>query len=322
MAALMLTKKLAEARAGIVLLSTLVAAALWFVPELTVHKELVKSVDFSFMGMTLFTIPIMVSRVISFAVWIVLLGMMVPLCEQLKLIPVRSMLPYVFGILGVSCVGDLHVFDERIVAFVLLVHAMRKLCEMYSMQYQVLEGFKMVLFVFIAALFRVEYLWMLLLFIIGLSVYKITSIKFVISALLSLGMIVWILWGSFWLAGSIDKLISYFNGAVDFRFDFLHWGALAYAKIGFAASLMILTRLQTDMFSYKFDLQVRLNNAMMGVAFWFSIVVMLVYGVGVVPFVVFMAITSLSLYFTTEGTSMGSVIFLIMCVILVASRLI
>lgn len=322
MAALTLTKKLAEARAEIVILFTLVAAILWFVPELTVHRELVKSVDFKFMGITLFSVPIMVSRVISFVVWIVLLARMVPLCEQMRLIPVRSMLPYVFGILCVSCVGDLHVFDERMVAFVLLVHSMRKLCEMYSMQYQVLEGFKMVLFVFIAALFKVEYVWMIILFVIGLNVYKVASFKFILSALLSLGVMAWILWGTFWLADSVDKLLAYFHEVIDFKFDFLHWNALRYAEIGFAASLLLLTRLQTDMFSYKYDMQVRLNNAMMGVAFWFAVVVMMMYGLGVVPFVVFMAIMSLSLYFTTERTSMGNVIFLIMCVVLLVSRLI
>jgi len=322
MAALMLTKKLAEAREGIVIISTLVAAALWFIPELTVHKELVKSVDFNFIGMTLFTIPIWISRLISFVLWILLLAKMVSLCEQLRLIPVRSMLPYVFGILVVACVGDLHVFDERMVAFVLLVHAMQKLCEMYATQYQVLEGFKMVLSVIIAAMFRVEYIWMLLLFVIGLYVYKVASFKFFLSALLSCGVILWILWGSFWLAGAMDKLFAYFNGAINFKFDFLHWSVLEYAKIAFAASLMLLTRLQTDMYSYRFDIHVRLNNAMMGVAFWFAVVVMIVYGRGVIPFVFFMAAISLSLFFTTERTSMGNVIFLITCAILIVSRLI
>lgn len=322
MAALTLTKQLAEARAGIVIFSTLVSAALWFVPELTVHKELVESVDFKFMGMTLFTIPIMISRLISFVVWIFLLAIMVPVSEQMKLIPIRSMLPYVFGILGVSCVGSLHVFDERMLAFVLVAHAMRELCEMYSKQYQVLEGFKMVLFVLIAALFRVEYVWLILLFVIGLSVYRVASVKFVLSAFLSLGLMVWLLWGAYWLAGNVEGLLAYFRGALDFRFEFLNWNGLLYAKVGFAASLMILTRLQADMFSYKYDLQVRLNNAMMGVAFWVAVVVMLVYGAGVLPFVIFMAIESLSLYFTTERTSMGNVIYIIMCVILVVARLI
>lgn len=322
MAALTLTKKLAEARVEIVILFTLVAAILWFVPELTVHRELVKSVDFKFVGITLFALPVMISRVISFIVWIVLLARMVPLCEQMNLIPGRSMLPYVFGMLSVSCVGELHVFDERMVAFVLLVHSMRKLCEMYSMQYQVLEGFKMVLFVFIAALFKVEYVWMFLLFVIGLNVYKVASFKFILSALLSLGVIAWILWGTFWLADSVDRLLAYFHEVIDFKFDFLHWGALEYAEIGFGASMMVLTRLQTDMFSYKYDMQVRLNNAMMGVAFWFAVILMMVYGSGVVPFVAFMAIISLSLYFTTERTSMGNVIFLIICVVLLISRLI
>ena len=226
MAALTLTKKLAEARAEIIILFTLAAAVLWFVPEFTVHKEIVKSVDFKFMGMTLFAIPIMVSRVISFIVWVVLLAFMVPLSEKMKLIPARSMLPYVFGILCVSCVGDLHVFDERMIAFVLLVHAMRKLCDMYNTQYQVLEGFKMVLFVLIAALFRVEYVWMIILFVIGLSVYRVASFKFVMSALLSFGVVIWILSVAFWLAGSTDTLLAYFNGVIDFKFDFLHWSVL------------------------------------------------------------------------------------------------
>lgn len=322
MAALTLTKKLAEARAEIIILFTLAAAVLWFVPEFTVHKEIVKSVDFKFMGMTLFAIPIMVSRVISFIVWVVLLAFMVPLSEKMKLIPARSMLPYVFGILCVSCVGDLHVFDERMIAFVLLVHAMRKLCDMYNTQYQVLEGFKMVLFVLIAALFRVEYVWMIILFVIGLSVYRVASFKFVMSALLSFGVVIWILSVAFWLAGSTDTLLAYFNGVIDFKFDFLHWSVFDYAKIGFAASLMILTRLQTDMFSYKYIIHVRLNNAMMGIALWFAVIVMMVYGTGVVLFVVFTSIISMSLYFTTERTNMGNVIFLIMCVVLVASRLI
>ena len=76
------------------------------------------------------------------------------------------------------------------------------------------------------------------------------------------------------------------------------------------------------MFSYKYIIHVRLNNAMMGIALWFAVVVMMVYGTGVVLFVVFTSIISMSLYFTTERTNMGNVIFLIMCVVLVASRLI
>ena len=73
-----MTKKLAEARAGIIILFTLAAAVLWFVPEFTVHKEIVKSVDFKFMGITLFAIPIMVSRVISFIVWLSIAMSLIP----------------------------------------------------------------------------------------------------------------------------------------------------------------------------------------------------------------------------------------------------
>jgi len=319
---LRVTKQLAEARFGIAFVSALVAAVLWFVPELTVHRELVESVDFDFMGMTLFTIPIAISRVISFVVWGVLLLSMVKVSEDLKLIPCRSMMPFVFGMIGVACVGGLHVFDERMVAFILIVHAMRELCEMYSMQYQVLEGFKMVFFVLLASLFRVECVWLFLLFVIGLSVYHVASFKFVLSALLSFAVMAWLLFGIFWLCGSVDLLTKYFVGVADIRFDVLHWSGLNYAKLGFGMSLMILTRLQTDMFSYRFSTHVKLNNVMMGVAFWFALVVMLVYGPGLLPFVIFMAIESLSLYFTTDRSNISDVIFIIMCVILILSRMI
>lgn len=319
---LRVTKKLAEARFGISFVSALVAAVLWFVPELTVHRELVENVDFKVLGMTLFTIPIAISRVISFVVWVLLLISMIKISEDLKLIPSRSTLPFVFGMTGVACVGGLHVFDERMVAFVLIVHAMRKLCEMYSMQYQVFEGFKMVFFVLLASLFRVECLWLFLLFVVGLSVYQVASFKFVLSALLSFVVITWLLWGVLWLCGSIDTLFKYFAGVADFKFDVLHWSGLSYAKLGFGISLMILTRLQTDMFSYRFNTHVKLNNVMMGVAFWFALVVMLVYGAGLLPFVIFMAIESLSLYFTTDKSNISDVIFLIMCVILIVSRMI
>ena len=316
------TKKLVEARIEIVLILALVAAMLWFVPELTLHKELVESVDFQFVGMTLFTIPIMISRVISFVIWGVLLAMMIRVNEDMRLIPLRSMLPLVFGMTGVACVGELHVFDERMIAFVLIVHAMKKLCEMYNMQYQVLEGFKMVLFILIASLFRVECLWVLFLFIIGLGVYRVASMKFVLSAILSVVVFGWLLWGIFWLCDSVDLLLGYFARAVDFKMDVLSWNAINYAKLFFGVSLMILTRLQTDMSSYKFNMQIRLNNIMMGVAFWFALIIMLVFGMGILPFVIFMAIESLCLYFSSERSNISNVIFIIMSIILIVSRMI
>lgn len=316
------TKKLVEARIKIVLISALAATMLWFVPELTLHKELVESVDFQFMGMTLFTIPIMISRVISFVIWGAILAMMIRVNEDMRLIPLRSMLPFVFGMTGVACVGELHVFDERMIAFVLIVYAMKKLCEMYNVQYQVLEGFKMVLFILIASLFRAECLWIVFIFIIGLGVYKVASMKFVLSAILSVVVVGWLLWGIFWLCDSVDLLLGYFARAVDFKMDILNWNAINYAKLSFGVSLMILTRLQTDMSSYKFNMQIRLNNIMMGVAFWFTLIVMLVFGMGILPFVIFMAIESLCLYFTYERSNISNVIFIIMSIILIVSRMI
>ena len=66
-----------------------------------------------------------------------------------------------------------------------------------------------------------------------------------------------ILWGIYWMTGSIDRLFAYLSGIIDFKFDSMQWSVLEYAKIGFAASLMILTRLQIDIFSYKFMMQVQ-----------------------------------------------------------------
>lgn len=231
-------------------------------------------------------------------------------------------MPFVVGMLLSATIAGVQVFDNGMVAFILFVHAVMRLCRMYDVKNQVVEAYKVVLFILLASLFKAEYIWFLLLYVAGLSVYKVVSFGMIFSSVLALLTGFWMVWGVCYVAGATGLFYDFLKSTLAFDFVWEAEGWRVFLGIAFLTAMVIVSRISFYQVWYRYDLRVKLNNAAMGWLFWLSAVMFLVFPVAAFWPLVFAGMVSLSLYFTAERNNFSNIMFLVLVAMLILIRVI
>lgn len=303
------------------LMIALASVFIWLLPVF-MGKGAGESVPFSMMGVELWRMPWHLSRVMAFIFWTIFSYWLVILGEKMELMPTRSSMPFVVGMLLSATVSGVQVFDNGMVAFILFVHAVMRMCRMYDVSNQVVEAFKVVVFIWLASLFRVEYIWFLLLYVAGLSVYKVVSFRIIVSSLLALATGLWLTWGFCYVAGTMDLFVDYVRSALMFDFVWKSGSWMSLLGIGFMTVMVMVSRISFYQVWYRYDLRVKLNNSAMGWLFWLSVGMLVVFASVAVGPLVFAAMVSLSLYFTAERNNFSNIMFLVLVAMMILIRVI
>lgn len=320
-----ITKRLSDANIFTYVVVTLLAALLWVLPIFLFHEQIDRPVDFLFMGMVGFSLPLYLSRAIAFVLWLLFWGYMPTFGERLKLLPQHSALPFVVGMLFVSSSTSLQTFDSGFVAFLLLVHAVGKLFDLYYVDNQVLESFKVVLFILLASLFSAEYVWMLGLFLLGLVVFKVGSFRIVLSTFTALAFFAWTVWGICFITDEMAVFWHYLKSLIDFTLPTLHLDLVRVAALVMLVAVSLVAMISTARVAYSFDTRVRLNRLLFNAGTIYLTIIIVLFSTvcsSFIPALVFMAAFVVSLFLMVSNSNYTSIFFLLLLLCSVVYRFI
>lgn len=320
-----LTKYLQKRSAASILIGVVVCTILWFLPEITGLQDMSAMVDVMFMKhYVLWSWPVWISHIVSFIFTLFVLIWLTDLCESLQIIPIRSALPFLLGLLLISSVNYLQLFDERSIALMCFLVALKQLFGMYHFEWQVVAGFNITLMLGIAAFFEPQYIWLSALFILGMIIFRVITRRIFLSVILAIMLILIMSASIFWLFDALPILIDYTNKFIEV--SILDPISVHRSDIIFGVCFLILNLY--SIFGYlvtntHYKLNVRFNFNFVNWGFWISIIWVALFKGSfaqliIIP-IIFIILWS-SLLFSTNHNKVTNILFLSIIIISIIYR--
>ena len=316
-----ITKFFTQPSVANIAISVVVSGLLWFLfnAQCTMHNAQLDSDSVQTLFMkhfVLWSLPIIWSRILGFVAIVALMTWMMFLCNNLQIIPVRSSMPLTVGIVMASCIGYIQPFDESYIAAVLFILALKQLIQMYHFENQVSAGYNIILLLGIASLFEPAYIWLSLLFVLGMIIFRVITRRVFLSILLGIATLVVIIGSLFWLFDSLDILINYLNKFIEIS---LWNNELQITKGdiivgGFTAGLILFTFVSYFFSPCNYKLNTRLNFSLINWGFWLSIIWVVFFNANFTQLIAIpglFAMMCLSLYFSTNQSKVANVLFVV-----------
>ncbi len=306
---------------------SVVVGALLFNAQLIMHNaQLVGNVDTSFMKhFVVWSFPMMWSQILGFVAMTGIMVWMMLLCNQLQIIPVRSSMPLTIGLVMAGCIGYIQPFDESYIAAVFFILALKQLIQMYHFETQVTAAFNITLLLGIAALFEPAYIWLAVLFVLGMIIFRVITRRVFLSILLGAATLVVIVGSLFWLFDSMEILTNYLGRFINATL----WHNITLTKEDiiiscFTGALVLFTFVNHFFSPSNYKLNTRLNFAFINWGFGLSIIWVVVFGAEFAQLIAIpglFAVMCLSLYFSTNQNKIANVMFVVWFLVFVGYRI-
>ena len=307
---------------------SVVVGALLFNAQLIMHNAQLdnSSVQMLFMKhFVVWSLPMMWSQILGFVAMTGIMVWMMLLCNQLQIIPVRSSMPLTVGLVMAGCIGYIQPFDESYIAAVFFILALKELIQMYHFEIQVSASFNITLLLGIASLFEPTYIWLAVLFVLGMIIFRVITQRVFLSILLGAATLMVIVGSLFWLFDSLDILTNYLARFIDISL----WHDVTLTKgdvvIGcFTCGLVLFTFVNHYFSPSNYKLNTRLNFAFINWGFWLSLIWVVVFGAEFAQLIAIpglFAVMCLSLYFSTNQSKVANVVFVVWVIVFVAYRI-
>ena len=306
---------------------SVVVGALLFNAQLIMHNAQLSSSSVQMLFMKHFVVwslPMMWSQILGFVAMTGIMVWMMLLCNQLQIIPVRSSMPLTVGLVMAGCIGYIQPFDESYIAAVFFILALKELIQMYHFEIQVSASFNITLLLGIAALFEPTYIWLAVLFVLGMIIFRVITQRVFLSILLGASTLVVIVGSLFWLFDSLDILTNYLARFIDISL----WHDTTLSKgdviVGcFTGGLVLFTFVNHYFSPSNYKLNTRLNFAFINWGFWLSLIWVVVFGAEFTQLIAIpglFAVMCLSLYFSTNQSKVANVVFVVWFLVYVLYR--
>jgi hypothetical protein len=261
------------------------------------------------------SLPMMWSQILGFVAMTGIMVWMMLLCNQLQIIPVRSSMPLTVGLVMAGCIGYIQPFDESYIAAVFFILALKELIQMYNFETQVSAAFNITLLLGIAALFEPTYIWLSVLFVLGMIIFRVITRRVFLSILFGAATLIIIVGSLFWLFDSLDILTNYLARFIDISL----WHDTTLSKgdviVGcFTGGLVLFTFVNHYFSPSNYKLNTRLNFAFINWGFWLSLIWVVVFGAEFAQLIAIpglFAVMCLSLYFSTNQSKVANVVFVV-----------
>lgn len=323
-----ITQHLIQPRLEMLLLWLSAGAVIWFLPEISGTANYDNNDTVTLMFMKRWEIvrwPLLTSKITAF---IVIAGMalrLMQVSERLQIIPLRSTMPIILLIMTVGSIENVQRFDDRLVAVAILLVAIEQIIGMYYFDRQIIAGFNVILLIGLASLFEPGFIWLALLFILGMVTFRVVTQKVFLSVLLGAATFVFLLWGIFWLTGNIPILTDYSTMTVNIT----HWRETQFTlqEITFAiiiSAIFLVSVAGYFIMSGNYNLNVRLNATFTGWGFAATVLWMAVFNrqteyMVLVP-IIFWTLNT-GLYFSTDNGRTANITWLIWLIFVVTHRI-
>ena len=311
-----------------VTITLVVAAILWFLfGRETINGTQQTAINTLFMRhYVMWSLPVWASKILGFIAMIGIMGWGVFICEKLQIIPVRSIMIFTIGLIMASSIGYIQPFDESYIAVVFFIFALKELIQMYHFETQASAGFNIVLWLSLAALFEPEYIWLSLLFALGMIIFRVISGRVFLSLILAVVTVVFVLGSIFWLFDSLDVLLDYIGNAVVINpLDIARLSKFDIVIYGFVILLELFTFVNYYLNSNNYKLNTRLNFSLINAGFWVSLIWVILFSSNFAQLIVIpglFAIMCIALYFSTNQSKVANILFAIWFIIFAAYRII
>ncbi len=300
---------------------------LWFMPELFGQMDYSERCQVHILGNTLlWEWPVWVSHIVAYFAIALIMFWTTDICERMQIIPIRSAIPLFLGLLIIGCIQHVQLCNESYIAFILFILAVRQLLSMYHFEWQEAAGFNIVCLLGVASLFQPQFIWLILLFFVGMVVFRVISFRVLISLLLGAGLLCGLLFGGFWMFDSLDTITAYVITSTDFSFP---WQiTIMRSDIVTSIALILISIFAISYYftsNYNYKLNVRLNFIFISLSYLLSAVWLLCFSeqykqLLLIP-ILFMTFC-LSLYLSTNYNKTSNIIFGSLCAVMLTYRIV
>jgi hypothetical protein len=271
------------------------------------------------------SLPGWASQIVGFIATLGLMVWIMFLCNQLQIIPVRSSMPLTVGLVMAGCIGYIQPFDESYIATVFFILAIKQLMQMYHFERQVATSYNITLLLGVTALFEPTFIWLFVLFVLGMIIFRVITRRVFLSILLGIATLIIIVGSLFWLFDSLEILTNYLGRFVDVSL----WHDITLTKwdiliIAFTAILMLFSFVNHFLNTSNYKLNTRLNFTFINWGFWLSLIWVMVFGAEFAQLIVIpglFAVICLSLYFSTNQSKVANVLFVMWFLVYVGYRI-
>jgi hypothetical protein len=271
------------------------------------------------------SLPGWASQIVGFIATLGLMVWIMFLCNQLQIIPVRSSMPLTVGLVMAGCIGYIQPFDESYIATVFFILAIKQLMQMYHFETQVATSYNITLLLGVTALFEPTFIWLFVLFVLGMIIFRVITRRVFLSILLGIATLIIIVGSLFWLFDSLEILTNYLGRFVDVSL----WHDITLTKwdiliIAFTAILMLFSFVNHFLNTSNYKLNTRLNFTFINWGFWLSLIWVMVFGAEFAQLIVIpglFAVICLSLYFSTNQSKVANVLFVMWFLVYVGYRI-
>ena len=233
-------------------------------------------------------------------------------------------MPLTVGLVMAGCIGYIQPFDESYIAAVFFILALKELIQMYNFETQVSAAFNITLLLGIAALFEPTYIWLAVLFVLGMIIFRVITRRVFLSILFGAATLIIIVGSLFWLFDSLEILTNYLDKFIDVTL----WHNTTLTKgdiiIGcFTGGLVLFTFVNHFFSPSNYKLNTRLNFAFINWGFWLSMIWVVVFGAEFAQLIAIpglFAVMCLSLYFSTNQSKVANVVFVVWFLVFVLYR--
>ena len=306
---------------------SVVVGALLFNAQVIMHNAQLDSSSVQMLFMKHFVVwslPMMWSQILGFVAMTGIMVWMMFLCNQLQIIPVRSSMLLTVGLVMAGCIGYIQPFDESYIATVFFILALKQLIQMYHFETQVSASYNITLLLGAAALFEPTFIWLFVLFVLGMIIFRVITRRVFLSILLGISTLCAIVGCIFWLCNSMEILIDYINRFIEVTF----WHDMLLTKgdiviCGFTSALVLFTFVNYYFSPSNYKLNTRLNFAFINWGFWLSMIWVVVFGSEFAQLIAIpglFAVMCLSLYFSTNQSKVANVVFVVWFLVFVLYR--
>lgn len=323
-----ITKFFTQPSVANIAISVVVSGLLWFLFNAQLEND---SVQMMFMKhFVLWSLPLVWSRILGFVAIAGLMTWMMFLCNNLQIIPVRSSMPLTVGIVMASCIGYIQPFDESYIAAVLFILALKQLIQMYHFENQVSAGYNIILLLGIASLFEPAYIWLSLLFVLGMIIFRVVTRRVFLSILLGIATLCIIIGSLFWLFDSLNILTNYLSKLIEISLinDTNYELQITKGDVivgGFTAGLVFFAFISHFFSPSNYKLNTRLNFSLINWGFWLSIIWVVLFNANFTQLIAIpglFATMCLSLYFSTNQSKVANILFAVWFLIFATYRII
>ncbi len=320
-------RPLIKPRISTTIVVLIVSVAMMFVPEflsLGSGKE-VESVDFVVMeGYVLFSYSALVAKIVQLVVLFVLSLSLIYVCNRQQVLPLKSALPLIVGMMVFSGVDYFHYFDNGSAAFVVFFLIFRQILLMYHRDTFSTIGFNIGMLSAICVGLKTEYaLFLLPMVLVGFYLYSAMTVRVILAFVMGVVLVFFVMFSGYYLIeGEMFYIPELFANIEFFNVELLNYSTTDVAFIslmGVAAVWGLVTYFRVNA---NQKISVRLNLTYILVVMVLS-VIWIVCISPVSPTLVLVPsvfiVLLLSLYFSANSSNMSTnvafLLFVGLCVV-------